>query len=79
MEVTLRALLPKLFPDLHDKSLSGCDPDQLTNAAELVKNLTGTRAKVNRSEMIAKQMQPERNRSRSFQVFVNGLCGFLAE
>ncbi|MCC8987260.1 MAG: DUF4276 family protein [Candidatus Contendobacter sp.] len=75
----LAAAYPAAARHRQFKSLSRRDPDQLTNAAELVKDLTGTRAKINRSEMIAKQMQPERNRSRSFQVFVNGLCGFLAE
>lgn len=61
------------------KSLSKRDPDQLTNAADLVKHLTGTQAKVSRAAMIAKQMQPERNRSASFQVFINGLRRFFAE
>ena len=61
------------------KSLAKRDPDQLTNAAELMKNLTGTQVKVSRAAMIAKQMRPEKNRSRSFQVFVNGLRRFFAE
>ena len=61
------------------KSLSKSDPDKLTNAAELMKYLTGTQAKVSRASMIAQHMQPANNRSTSFHVFVNGLCGFLAE
>lgn len=61
------------------KSLSKKDPDELTNASELMKHLTGTQAKVSRASMIAQHMQPANNRSTSFHVFVNGLGRFLAE
>lgn len=61
------------------KSLSKKDPDELTNASELMKHLTGTQAKVSRASMIAQHMQPANNRSNSFHVFVNGLGRFLAE
>jgi hypothetical protein len=61
------------------KSLSKIDPDKLTNASELMKNLTGTQAKISRAAMIAEYMQPASNRSTSFHVFVNGLNRFLAE
>ena len=60
------------------KSLSRSDPDQLTNAADLIRNLTGTQTKIGRASEIAKQMQPARNRSTSFHVFVNGLSSFLS-
>ena len=61
------------------KSLSKKDPDELTNASELMKHLTGTQAKVSRASMIAQHMQPANNRSISFHVFVKGLGRFLAE
>lgn len=59
------------------KSLSKNDPDKLTNASELMKQLTGTQAKVGRASLIAQHMQPAKNRSTSFQVFVNGLSRFV--
>ena len=61
------------------KNLSKKDPDTLANAAELIKALTGTGAKVARVSMIAKHLQPSNNRSHSFQVFVNGLRRMLSE
>jgi hypothetical protein len=60
------------------KALSKRDPDNLTNASELIKQLTGTQTKIGRAAEIAKQMQPANNRSTSFQVFVNGLSSFLS-
>jgi len=61
------------------RKLSKSDPDSLTNASELIWQLTGTQAKINRASMIAKHMQPTTNRSISFRVFVNGINRFLAE
>lgn len=61
------------------RKLSKTDPDELTNASELMKYLTGTQAKVGRAELIAKHMQPAINRSTSFQVFVAGLSRFFVE
>lgn len=61
------------------KKLSKADPDELANASELMRYLTGTRAKVARAELIAKHMQPAINRSTSFQVFVAGLSRFFSE
>lgn len=60
------------------KSLTKSDPDQLTNAADLIKQLTGTQAKIGRAGEIAKQMQSANNRSASFHVFVNGLSRFIS-
>ena len=60
------------------KSLSRSDPDQLTNASDLIKHLTGTQTKIGRAGEIAKQMDPASNRSNSFQVFVSGLNSFLS-
>ena len=61
------------------KKLSNTDPEILTNASELMRYLTGTRAKVVRAGLIAKHMQPANNRSVSFQVFVSGLSKLLHE
>ncbi len=61
------------------KKLSKNDPDKLTNASELMEQLTGTRIKVGRASLIAQHMQPAKNRSISFQVFVSGLDRFLSE
>ena len=60
------------------KSLARSDPDQFTNASELIASLTGTRTKIARAGEIAKQMQPASNRSTSFQVFVSGLSRFVS-
>ena len=60
------------------KSLSRSDPDQLTNASDLIRQLTGTQTKIGRAGEIAKQMQPANNRSTSFQVFVNGLSRLIS-
>lgn len=60
------------------KSLTKKDPDTLTNAAQLMKDLTGTKTKVARAGNIAKHMQPTKNRSTSFRVFADGLGRFLA-
>ncbi|CAK0760795.1 DUF4276 family protein [Gammaproteobacteria bacterium] len=61
------------------KMLSKSDPDKLTNASEMMKDLTGTRAKVGRASRVAQQMQPTCNRSTSFQVFVSALNRLLSE
>ena len=60
------------------KRLSRSDPDQLANASDLIRHLTGTQTKIGRAGEIAKQMQPASNRSSSFQVFVNGLSRFVS-
>jgi hypothetical protein len=39
----------------------------------LIRELTGTGAKISRAVEIAQKMQPTGNRSTSFQVFVSGL------
>jgi hypothetical protein len=59
------------------KGLSKADPDELTNASELLKELTGTGAKRARAVEIAKRMQPRKNRSKSFNVFVSGVAQFM--
>ncbi len=59
------------------QSLGKRDPDSLTNAAQLLTELTGTQAKVERAKNIACHLQPSRNRSRSFQVFYQRLASWL--
>ena len=60
------------------RSWTRLDPDGLPNAAELVHHLTRTRAKVTRADAVARHMDPARNRSRSFRVFMEGLEALLA-
>ena len=60
------------------RDLSKTDPDGLTNASELIRALTGTGAKRVRALEIAKQMQRDRNRSKSFKVFVQGVAKFFS-
>ena len=71
------------FPGAHRhnmfKTISKRDPDKLTNASELVRQLTGTHIKVGRADKIAKCMEPAINRSASFHVFVNGLTKLFTE
>lgn len=55
------------------RSIQSRDPDTLTNASELLKELTGTAAKRIRSQQIARHLDPARNRSKSFEVFVRTL------
>jgi hypothetical protein len=54
------------------------NPDELTNAAQLVQELTGTRAKVSRAGAIASHIDPSRNRSHSLGVFLDGLSQLFA-
>lgn len=61
------------------KTLSKKDPDQLSNASDLVNQLTGTKAKIVRATEIAKKMRPGLNQSKSFQTFLRGLSDFLSE
>ena len=70
---------PAAKRNLHFKNLSKQDPDQLANASDLIKQLTGTGAKIARAEEIARRMQPTQNRSTSFHVFVRGLRKFLTD
>jgi hypothetical protein len=54
------------------------NPDELSNASDLLHQLTGTRVKVSRATAIARHTDPTRNRSRSFQVFLEGLGNLLS-
>jgi hypothetical protein len=60
------------------KTIRNRDPDRLTNASQILTKLTGTAAKRFRAEAIAKEIDPERNRSTSFAVFLNSLRRGLA-
>jgi hypothetical protein len=55
------------------------DPDELTNAADLLHQLTGTRGKRSRTAAIAQCMVPDRNRSHSFRAFIEGMRRLLPE
>lgn len=61
------------------KHLAKRDPDRLNDAAGWMKQLTGTQSKTIRASTIAKHLQPTRNRSTSFQVFLSGLQRLFAE
>lgn len=54
------------------------NPDALTNASDELYRLTGDRAKEKRAERISPHFDPERNRSRSFQVLFRTLTELLA-
>jgi len=61
------------------RRLTSKDPDTLGDASELVGKLTRTKAKCARATEIASRMDPGRNRSGSFRVFVDGLNRLLSE
>lgn len=61
------------------RTLRPRDPDTLTNASELLKNLTGTGAKVTRAIAIAAHMNPAANRSKSFEVLMSGVANLLSQ
>jgi len=75
----IAAAYPAAVKHRNFKKLLKKDPDQLTNAAEWMKQLTGTQAKVIRASMIAQHLHLESNRSNSFQVFLSGLHRLFAE
>lgn len=58
------------------RTIQNRDPDSLTNASDLLKELTGTAAKRVRSQQIARHLDPARNRSKSFEVFIRTLQGW---
>ncbi|MEO0460649.1 MAG: DUF4276 family protein [Myxococcota bacterium] len=55
------------------------DPDTLTNASDVLRQLTGTRAKVQRAETIGRHSEPKDNRSLSFQTFLSGMRTLFSE
>lgn len=63
------------FPGSRASSFSGKakfrDPDKLTNASDELARLTSVSGKTSRAHAIAKHLQPEFNRSKSFQVFLS--------
>ena len=60
------------------RTWTNLNPDELSNASDLLRQMTGTRAKVTRAAAIGRHVVPERNRSRSFQVFLEGLKSMLS-
>lgn len=49
------------------------DPDRLNNASQILHELTRERSKPRRASSIAPHLDPDRNRSHSFQVFYRTL------
>ena len=72
------AAYPRAARHQQFKSLAKTDPDHLTNASDLIEQLTGTKTKIGRAAEISKQMHPASNRSSSFQLFVSGLGSFIS-
>lgn len=60
------------------KSLAKKDPDVLTNASQLLHELTGTAAKRVRAGVIGKHMNPATNRSQSLAAFLSGVSRLRA-
>ena len=54
------------------------NPDTVNNASEELETLTGVSGKTTRAGLIAAQMRPERNRSISFRVFLDGVKSMAA-
>ncbi len=82
MEETLKILLPRLLPpDTLSTSRKFRDPDSIPGGTwETLERILkrqgyfkGGYLKVEGARTIAAQMDPDRNRSRSFQVFRDGL------
>jgi Domain of unknown function (DUF4276) len=72
------AAYPSAGKNARLKTIRQSSPDALTNAADLLKQLTGTAAKIARAEKIAEHMEIAENRSTSFNVFWRGLSALLA-
>ena len=58
---------------------TAANPDEMANAGELLAELTGTRAKILRADSIARHIEPARNRSHSFRIFLSGLSKLFGE
>jgi Domain of unknown function (DUF4276) len=54
------------------------DPDRLANAPQELKRLIPSYQKLRGARSVGQYLDPERNRSRSFQVFVQGLTQMIA-
>jgi hypothetical protein len=54
------------------------DPDRLANASQELKRLIPSYQKLRGARSVGQYLDPERNRSRSFQVFVQGLTQMIA-
>ena len=67
------AAYPSAAQHARFNSLSRLDPDSLTNASQLLKELIGTGAKRERATKIARHFRPDKNASKSFEVFISGV------
>jgi hypothetical protein len=54
------------------------DPDRIANAAQELKRLIPNYQKLRGARSVGQHLDPARNRSRSFQVFVQGLTQLIA-
>jgi len=68
------AAIEAAYPSSNASKFSGTakyrDPDRLTNASSELAKITSVSGKTSRAHAIAKHLQPEINRSKSFQVFL---------
>jgi hypothetical protein len=71
------AAYPKATRHTSYRSMGQRDPDVLTNASQLLKELTGTGAKISRAKSIAAQLNPPANRSKSFEVLLSGIASLI--
>lgn len=76
----IRVAMGRLPVHARQDSSTFREPDRLTNAAAELGRLTGIPGKLARAAAIARHLDvdPARNRSRSFGVFVSGLQRFVA-
>lgn len=62
-----------------DRSAKYRDPDRLVNAAQELKRLVPSYQKVSGSRAISRELNPSRNRSRSFNALVSGIQRLAGE
>ncbi len=65
----------KSYPNCRfsNKTAKYRNPDRMTNASQVLADLTGDSSKVQRAALIAQHLNPARNASRSFKVLFNTL------
>lgn len=72
-QAAIKAAFPNSSANPHRSTAKYRNPDRLTNAADELARLTGTKTKVSRAKKIARYLRPESNCSVSFNHFISGL------
>ena len=70
--IIIRAIGPQRLAK-QDRSAKYRDPDRLVNAAQELKRLAPSYQKVSGSRAISRELNPSRNRSRSFNALISGI------